>query len=239
MANIQFPTSTGQKVVNLWNSDHALADEGGYYITTTPTPLTAVAMTTSVVDDAATASATHAQYSPVLYIYNRANATDPNAKSIYLKYIRLLQPVGGQAWTSCTSAHYTLRTDAAPNRWVSGGTLYVPANVNTAASNNSSASVYFGANVVGLPSGNGRLVGRGQIQGSIPLAGDQWVFTFGDISAPTNLLGASAIKNVTIPCAPVVIGPGCSFQLDIFGVALAAAPAFELDMGHVERVSGQ
>lgn len=237
MANLQFPTSQSQKVSNLWNTDHGLLDEGNYFVSTNPTPLTTVAMTTSVVDDAATASSTHAQYSPLIYIYNSASATDPNGKTIYLKYIRLLQLTTGQAWTSCTSAHYTLRLDPT-SRYTSGVTATVPVNMNSNSSNNSVAKVYVGANVVSLPTAAQRLVGRGQIQGSIPLPGDQWIFTFGDVSAPTNVLGASGIKNLTLPCGPVAIAPGWSFQVDVFGVALAAAPAFEFEIGHVERVAG-
>lgn len=238
MANVQFPTSGAQKVSGIWASDHALADEGSFYIATSPTPLTTIAMVTSVVDDAATQSSTHGQASPVLYIQNRGVATDPTAKTIYLKYLRLLQPVGSQAWTSCTSAHYSLRLDNTA-RWNSGGTQINPLNVNPNSSNQSNALIYFGANAVTIPTANQRLLGRGQIQGSIPLPGDQWLFTFGDVSGPTNVLGASAIKNLTLPCGPIIIAPGWNFQLAIFGVALAAQPAFEFELGYAERLSGQ
>ncbi len=238
MPNLQFPTSAAQKVANLWNSDHALADEGSFFVATNPTPLTTIAMVTSVVDDAATQSSTHAQASPVLYVENSAVAYDPLAKSLYLKYLRLFSIVGGQAWTTATSAHYALRLGAS-GRWQSGGSLLVPQNVNSNAQNNSAAKVYFGANVVTIPGATGRLIGRGQIQGTIPLPADQWLFTFGDTTGPTNVLGASAIKNLTLPCGPVVIGPGASFQLDLFAVGLAAAPAFEFELGFVERSAGQ
>ncbi len=238
MPNLQFPTQMSQKVANLWNSDHALADEGSFFVATNPTPLSSIAMVTSVVDDAATQSSTHAQASPVLYIRNTASALDGTAKTIYLKYLRLIQLVGGQAWTTCTSAHYALRVDPSA-RYLSGGTLIPPMNVNPGSSNNSNAQIYFGANSVTIPGSAGRLIGRGQIQGTIPLPADQWLFTFGDVSGPTNVLGASAIKNLTLPCGPVVISPGWSFQLDIFGVGLAAAPAFEFELGYVERSAGQ
>ncbi len=235
--NLQFPSANAQKTANIWNSDHAFLDEGSYFVATNPTPLTTIAMVTSVVDDAATAGA-HAQAAPVLYIYNSASPTDTGAKTLYLKYLRLFSIVGGQAWTSCTSAHYTLRADPT-SRFTSGGTAITPVNLSSNSSNNSGAKVYFGANVVALPTAAGRLLGRGQIQGTIPLPADQWLFTFGDVSGPTNVLGASAIKSITLPCPPINVAPGWSFQLDLFGVALAAAPAFEFELGYVERVAGQ
>jgi hypothetical protein len=238
MANVLFPSASSQKVANVWGNAQALADEGSFYVATNATPLTAIAMVTSVIDDNYTQATTHAQASPLLYINNQGAASSPTARTIFLRYLRLLQPVGSQAWTSCTSAHYTLRIDSLAGRYTSGGTAITPVNINPTGAA-SAAQIYFGANAVTIPSTNQKLVGRGQIQGTIPLAGDQWFFTFGDLSGPTNLLGASAIKNITIPCGPVMIPPGWNFQLGIFGVALAAAPAFEFELGYAERLSGQ
>ena len=235
MANPSFPSQSAQKVANLWNNQYASADEGAFFIVNTPTPGTAVAMVQAVQDDAATAGA-HGQAAPLIYIRNKAAAGDPNGKSIYLQYIRLL--IGSQAWTSATDVNFSLRADST-ERWTSGGTLYVPTNANTGSSVASNAGVYFGANVTALPSANQRLLSHGQIQGTIPLPKDQWLFTFGDVSGPTNMLGASAIKNITIPCGPVVVAPGWNVQLDIWAGSLGAvAPTFELEMGFVERVSG-
>ena len=237
MANVNFPTAAGQKVSNLWNTSHALADEGSFYIANNATMGTTIAMTTSVVDDAATASSTHAQYSPFLYGYNKTAVTDPNGKSLYLQYLRLTQPIGGQAWTSATQAFFSLRVDPT-SRYASGGTALVVANANTNSSTTAAVDLYAGANVVGLPTAGARLLSHGMIQGTIPLPGDQWIFTFGDTTMPTNAVGASAIKNLTIPCGPVVIAPGWSFQLDIWATALAAAPAFEVELGFVSRIAG-
>lgn len=239
MANVLFPTQTAQKVANIWNSDHALADEGSYFTAQNPTVGTAIAMTTSVVDDAATASSTHAQYSPYLYLYNKSVVGDQNAKSIYLKYIKLFSRVGDQAWTSATQALFSFRADQT-NRWASGGTALSIYNQSMNASNTSALLAYAGANVVSLPSASSqRVLGHGLIQSTIPLAGSTWVWTFGDVTMPTNFGYASVINSLTIPNAPVVIAPGWSFQLDIWATALAAAPTFEVEIGYVERVAGQ
>ena len=191
-------------------------------------------MTTSVIDDAATASSTHAQYSPYLYMYNRGIAGD---KSIYLKYIKLFSRVGDQAWTSATQALFSVRVDPT-NRYVSGGTALTANNANTNFGAQTQALVYAGANVVSLPTANQRMVSHGLIQSSIPLAGSSWIFTFGDAGQTTNFGYASVINSLTIPCAPVVIAPGWSLQLDIWATALAAAPTFEVELGFAERFAG-
>jgi hypothetical protein len=235
MSNAQFARANPNKVGNIWNSDHGLADEGNYYVLCNPTAGTPIAMTSSVVDDAATASSTHAQAAPLMLIQAKGNAGDNSAKSIYPKYLRLTQIIANQAWTSATNVQFSLRGDNVA-RYTSGGSnLGAGANINLGSSNVSGATIYFGALVAALPSANARLLGRGQIQGTIPLPGDQWLFTFGDVVGPTNLLGASAIKNITIPCGPCIIGPGCNLALDIWATGLAAAPQFEFEFGYAER----
>lgn len=235
MPNPNFPTNSSQKVSNLWNSDHGLADEGSYFVTTNPTPGTAIATTTSVVDDAATASATHAQNVPVMHIQNRANPSDVNGKSIYLKYLRMMLV---QVPTSATAWRFAIRVDNTA-RYTSGGSLLIPQNVNMGSSIQSAASVYFGAAVTALPSANSRLISNGTVGSVIPVTLDVWTFTFGDIVQPSNFLnGSASAKNVTISLPPIVLGPGCNLNFEMWGAANAAAPSWEFEMGHVERVSG-
>jgi hypothetical protein len=234
--NIAIAGST--KVGNIWHTSHALADEGSYFTASNPTVGTAIAMTTSVVDDAATASSTHAQAAPYLYMYNRGVTGDQNAKSVYLKYIKLFSRIGDQAWTSATQALFSVRSD--PNsRYTSGGTALTTTNVNTNVGTASQVIAYAGANVVSLPNATtGRVLAHGLIQSSIPLAGSTWIWTFGDVTQPTNFGYASVINSLTIPCPPAVIAPGWSLQLDIWATALAAAPTFEIEVGYVERFAG-
>ena len=235
--NTNIGISGSQKVSNIWNSDHNLVDEGSYFTATNPTVGTAIAMTTSVIDDAATASATHAQAAPYLYMYNRGVPGDLNSKTVYVKYIKLFSRVGDQAWTSATQALFSLRADST-SRYTSGGTALTTTNLNTNSGNSSQLVAYAGANVVSLPTAAGRVLGHGLIQSSIPLAGSTWVFTFGDVTTPTNFGYASAINSLTIPCAPFSLAPGWSLQLDIWATALAAAPTFEVEIGYAERFAG-
>ncbi len=232
MANLLFQTSPSQKTSNLWNTDNALADEGSFYLATNPTTGTAIATTTSVVDDAATASATHAQNVPVMIISNPSN----NTRSIYPRYLRMLV---AQAPTSATYWNFAFRADNVA-RYTSGGSLITPVNINTGVSSSSSAQIYFGAVVTtNLPSASARLLDAGSVTGGIPTAKDQWIFTFGDVSAPTNLLQAAANKNSTIPCGPIVIAPGWNLVLEMWGASNAAAPSWEFTLGYAERISGQ
>lgn len=236
-SNILFPTTQAQKVANVWNSDHALADEGSFFTACNPTPLTGIACTASVVDDAQTASATHGPYSPILYMANKGTAGDPNAKSIYLKYIRILANASA-TFTSATDWRFAIRADNVP-RYTSGGTLITPVNINTGSTNTSAAQIYFGANVcANLPSSNSRLLAHGAITSSIPVAKEQWTFTFGDTVMPNSILTATGAKNMNVACPPIIIAPGWNIYLAMFGTANAGTPNFEFEIGYVERLSG-
>jgi hypothetical protein len=243
MPNVLFPSAGSQKVAPLWPSFHALADEGSLFIVSSTDAVsgkaagTGIATTTSVVDDAATASATHAQNVPVMYLYNKASVSDPLGKSIYPLWMRFLVTA---APTSATVWNWALRADyTTGGRYTSGGTALSPINVNTGSSNQSAAQIIFGAVVTPLPGSSQRVLGSGQVQSSIPVVKDMWMFTFGDNTMPTNVLTASAAKNITIPCGPVIIAPGVNITLEMWGASCAGAPAWEFEMGYAERVSGQ
>ena len=223
MANVNYPTANSQKVVNVWNNDCGLSDEGGYFITTNPTVGTAIAMTTSVVDDAATASSTHAQFAPVALIYNGDSTANQNAVSIYMRYIRLTL---SQVPTTASNWRYAMRLDNL-NRYSSGGSTLTPVNVNSgAAAKSPRATVYFGAIVpTALPSASSRLVANGTINPVIPVINDQWLFTFGN-SAPTmdQLQGGATAKNMVYNASPIIIAPNWCLSLEMWGTACAAAP---------------
>lgn len=236
MPNVNFPSNSSQKVQNLWNSDVALADEGGYFVATNPTVGTAIATTTSVVDDAATGSATHAQFAPVALLQNTEVSTNLSAVSIYLRYLKM---VVVQVPTSATNWKYSFRLDSIP-RYSSAGSTIVPVNVNYSSSKASKTQFYFGAIVpLALPSSTARLVGHGTVDTAIPVAGDQWLFTFGN-SAPSmdQLNGGTTAKNMVFNVPPIIIPPGCSLSLDMWGTSNAAAPSWEFECGWVERIPG-
>jgi hypothetical protein len=232
-----FQQASCNKSVNLWQNNYTAADEGNFYVATNPTVGTGVAMTTSVVDDAATASSTHAQAAPVFLLTNQWPSNDTQNHRVYLQYL-IMQVTA--APTSATFWNFAIRGDLNPSRYTSGGTLITPVNINMdQPPGGSRLQVYMGANVTALPTAqNGRLIHAGTIDGAIPVVKDTWYFTFGDVSMPTNILQASANKALTIPCGPVVIGPQESVTIEMWGASNAGAAAFEFTLGYVERPAG-
>lgn len=234
MSNVNFPTSNSQKIAGLWATDHTLADEGSFYTACSPTPLTAITGTASLVADGSSG----AQINPFLLITNNNAAANPNGKTIYPRYMKIKCGTGA-TFTSATDYCYAIRVDSLSNKYTSGGSLITAANVNTGSSNLSGAVIYAGALVTqAMSSTSGRLLCTGQIQGSIPVAKDCWYFTFGDTAFPTNVLGATGLKALTIPCGPIALAPGWNLQLDLFGTANAGTFAAEFEIGYAERVSG-
>src|SRR2546427_13215865 len=98
-ANALYPTTTSAKQALTFSGDHTLSDEGSFFIATNATPGTAIATTTSVVDDA-TGATTHAQQKPVMYIANQWPVGATNSQNIYLRYLKM---VISQVPTSATS----------------------------------------------------------------------------------------------------------------------------------------
>lgn len=232
MSNVQFRNQRAQKVGNLWNSNYGLADEGSFFVATNPTTGTGIATTTSVVDDAATASATHAQNVPVMYIQNNAPATDPDSPCIYLHHLRMIVTA---APTSATVWNMSVRADNVP-RYTSGGSRIIPVNSNTCYGNDTNALIYFGAVVTtNLPSASARLLCNNQIQSTIPVVKDVWHITFGDSVMPSSILTASAAKNINVPCPPIIIAPGWNIAIGMWGASNAGAPAWEFELGYSER----
>ncbi len=238
-ANTNYPGQGSSKIASVWDNSTTLADEGSFFVAQNATVGTAVAMTTSVVDDAATQSSTHAQAAPYIYIQNRGALGDPNGKNVYLRYIKLFSRVGDQAWTSATQVLYSFRGDNTGDRRTTVGTLGAIVNANSGSSNTSVCAISAGANVTTIPSASaGRVFAHGLIQSSIPLAGSTWIWTFGDPSSPASFGYASVINSLTIPVAPIVIAPGWNLQLDLWATGLAAAPTFEYEIGYAERYAG-
>lgn len=238
-ANSGIYSQGSTKVNNIWHGDQSLADEGTYFVATNPTVGTAIAMTTSVVDDALTASSTHAPNVPYLYMQNRGTVGDVNGKTISLRYIKLFSRIGDQAWTSATQALFSIYSSSSGDRRTTKGTALSVYNANTNFSQATAADFTAGGNVTSLPGATARIHTHGLIQSSIPLAGSTWVFVFGEAGVASNFGYASVINTLTMHCPPVVIAPGWSMQLDLWATALAAAPTFEIEVGYAERFNGQ
>lgn len=222
----------------IFAGDNGVADEGSYFTATTATPMTGVAQTTSVVDDAATQSSTHAQASPALYIANQNPAG--SGINIYLRYIKCM--LQSQVPTSATSWQYSFRYDNNTSKLTTAGTTLTPHNVNTGVTgaNSSKALIQVGAITTVIMSSAGWLHSAGIITGAIPVVFDQYNFVFGDNANAMSAIGTQTlVKALTIQVAPIVIAPGYQLTMGQWGASNGAAPAFSWEIGYVERPTGQ
>lgn len=226
---------TGRQTL-IFAGDNGVSDEGSYFTACTATPMTGVAQTTSVVDDAATQSSTHAQASPALYIQNQNPAG--SGINIYLRYIKIV--LQSQAPTSATSWQYSFRFDNNTSKLTTAGTVLTPHNTNSGVTALSKAYINVGAITTVIMSSAGWLHSAGVITGAIPVVLDQYTFTFGDVASSTGAIGTQTlVKALSIPVAPIVIAPGYQLTMGQWGASNAAAPAFSWEIGYVERPTGQ
>lgn len=225
-----YSTSASQKVAGLWTTDHALADEGALFVATNPTPGTPIATTTSITSET--------QASPVMVIQNGWAPSDPNAKNIYLQYLRMLV---SQVPTSATSWQMTIRSDSNPAAYTSGGSQITPQNVNVGSGITSKANIYFGNITAVTTAGQAaaRLISRVQVNPVVPVTTDQWNFIFGTMGIGSDQIsGGAAAKNVVFALPSIIIPPGYNVRIYQWGASNAAAPSWEFELGYAERVGG-
>ena len=230
MPNIQFPTLVAQKVQNIWNRDQGIVDEGSYFVATNPTVLTGIATTTSVVDDG-NSGATSAQTRPLMIIQNgyAAGQNNPNIYPIGLKLLVTAAPTSAAFW------QMSMRLDSI-QRYTSGGSTITPVNPNGATGANSRALIYFGAITAAAASSAARLVANAMVNPTIPVVKDTIMLSFGSPSSDVSYVNAATVnttKVISVP--PVVIPPGFSLVIGMFGTSNAAAPSFEFQFDYVER----
>lgn len=234
--NFAFPYQVSTKSINTLVDEYGLADEGSYFVATNPTPGTAIATTTSVVDDA-TGATTHAQQKPVLVIQNQNSVA--SGYNIYLRYLKMFIT---QVPTSATGWRYAMRLDPLSSKLTTPGTLCTGKNVNGASQTQSQAYVSFGTNTTtdSTASPQQRLIANGMVAQAIPVANDEWFFNFGATFASIDSSITSAnVKRQSFPVPPVIIPPGWFFTLEMWGAANAAAPSWEFELAYAERPQGQ
>jgi hypothetical protein len=241
MPNIAFATAASQKAANVWNTATALADEGSYFQARNPTVGTVVATVTSI-RDATNTGANSAQIQPTMIIYNPWPTADANAKTIYPQYLWTLL---GQVPTSATTCNVGIWME--PNgsncfSSLSTGFAITPTALNPGVSTQTRAKIWFGDLVATATSSGGYLAGYRRLTSLIPVASDEWLFTFGGVSSPTNLFSSSATparNRSTYSMAPLAIPPGYAMKLGFFAAANGAAMSWEFELGYAERVGGQ
>lgn len=208
---------------------HALAGEGSYCVTTTPTPGTAVAYGSG---------GTQASFSDTvgfIVIKNNSQPSVPNPINVYLDYLRML--ISGTVPASATSTQYAIAIDTGSRLPTANFTLLTPANTNFRSSRGSVAQVWVpNAGTITIPANtNRRLVGRGSLRQAISVTLDEYELRFGADSAGPAVSGQSVGRSVST-CAPVILGPQEWCVIHLWQPSGATnALSCELDMGHWER----
>lgn len=209
---------------NKWR--HAQADQGTYFIAHNAT------------NDAATTLAGHA--APVLadadvtmtkpFIHCRSTLGITSATRHYLDFIEIEVITAG---VNGTADSWAAQLDTGATRVTSGGTALTIVNPNMQSTATSALAVLGGAPVTGAESANVRDLGFGQFRPSIQIAGDKYLFLFGE--DPFGGAGATAtINRHVVNMPPVVLGPTDQFLLALYSPSQSAAGVYKVRMGWSE-----
>lgn len=209
--------------IPLTSTKHGLAEEGSYFVATNATISTPITLT------GATCTAWVAT-TPTVVLVNGNTTGGANVIPDYIKF----QIVG--AGTAEAAVQYAVLLDST-NRYTSGGTAIVPKNANMGISTSTASLLYVGAITAPAASANVRQVGRGLFRNAIAVANDQYILSFGasDVSASASQLASTTSIMQTFPAPPVVVNPGGSLLVYLWGASMSAAPTAEFEMGFWER----
>ena len=209
---------------------HALADEGSYFVANTGNPATGVAT--------AAAPTAFSDTAPMLTFYNQDSAGNQNSKRLHLDFIRLTVTAAGTAGVSFR-AGIKIGTGSA---YASGGTSLTPTAVNMDVP--ARASI---AHVAILPVAVAMTAPRvvvGDVY-AIPTLAAVWpvgasvLFNFGGVetSGHGSIYASSTATMLTntVNLPPVVIGPGQSAVLLHLLTSQSAASSWSAEIGWWER----
>jgi hypothetical protein len=188
----------------------------------------------------ATATQALAKTNPVLAIINTSVPGGTNSYNLYLRYVKLL--ITAVTTGNTTVQHVGTLDNLTPKLTTTGTLLSTPSNTNSAYNNLSKAVIYGGVNIAGADTSNARTVHTGTVANSIQIILDSYLFAFGEpITAGSNMLGVvTSVKQIVIPLPPVVVAPGWTYTLGLWGLSWAAtAQNYTIDVGYIERPTGQ
>ena len=219
-------------VVSLFPTKAAAALRGYYYAIS----LASTALVTSLT--------TLTEASPALIIENTAQAGGVN---IVMDYVRVYSSA---IMAAAVDSQAAWKIDNIRNKWASGGTAITPQNVNGNYANASVANVHAGALVVATAQQSSTVFARTVYNAFLKptatapaqIIGDTFDFRFGALDAPlptvlNNVASAGANTfplglNVALP--PVVLGPGQTLTLFMWGTTGGSAPSVMLSGGWYE-----
>ena len=220
-------------VANATPGKHVLADEGSYFVTTNPTPGTAIAY------GSAGTQASFSDSTPFMQIINTASPTDLNAPVVWLDYIKILQ--NGTAPASTTSVRYAIKLDngyRAPS--ASNGVSNVPQAASGLVTSNVApvgrVITYAGAvATIPIASNAARLVAVGTLKGAATVNLDEYTIVFGGTGESTASVYSATVSSYCTRAAPIGIAAG-QFELGERSLIeqrgdLAAGFVFGADIG--------
>jgi len=227
----------GGLAVNTYlNKKQAVAAEGTYFVTTNPTPGTAISAGPVVTSYANTAG--------WFWFQNNNAPGGPNAYIDYLKIIVSAALGGG----TVTNWNFAVIRDVATPLSVQITTAHfttaTPVNVNGGSS--LASKCIFGyqnasaASVNVAPSASSAIVGRASISGGVGLVGDEVVLDFG-ATDPSPIQGLTAAR-AAIPARsvgvlpPMSIPPGQQIMIvPWWPTATTSGLSYEFELTHIER----
>ncbi len=168
---------------------------------------------------------------PALYVYN----PDP-VKSLYMGYLKM---IASAAATTTSSQHYACILDPARSTLITTDNFanLTQVNPNGGAALSVAPVVKFQNNatvsLIAASSASKRIVARGGL-GGLNIVGTEMIINFGrgDHTTDPGLTAAEVagpskrVRNAP----PVVVGPGCTFTVHLWGIAQAAAYSPEVEL---------
>lgn len=231
LQNTNYAVSGSTKVSMIFPGDYGACDEGSFFTASQgATASTAVATTTQAL----------AKTNPVLAIINPYPVGGPGSYNMYIRYIKLVMSV--VSGSSAFIAHVGTLDNLNPKLSTVGTAFTVgPNNTNSASGTTSRATLVGGVNIATADTSLGRTVHTGFVTNGLPVAFDNYILAFGEPVGTANLIGTmTLVKTMVIPVPPVIVAPGWTYTLGLWGTSTAASAAtYYMDVGWIERPQGQ
>lgn len=247
-ANADIPSRFGRYgenyVIALMRKQHALADEGSYFVTHNAQ--------TGVISSLVSTVFGQTTLSPYLFMLN----TDP-VKSIYLDYLNLICTAAGGAASAATNLMFAWSLDSVgAARYASGGTELLTGaatnggskNVRSGAAQASALRAIVGALTLNAAVSSRLIVPQRllRVTNSTTVTGavqDEVRMNFGGVEhpSPSGILDLTTAKTVAyrehLQLPPIVIDPGHAAILHIWspGQAMNTGITYLPELGHWER----
>lgn len=209
---------------------HALADEGSYFVFNSGNPATGVAT--------AAAPTSFSDTAPLLTIFNTDSPGNQNNKRIHLDFLRFTCTAAGTAGVSFRIGVKIGQGSA----YSSGGTVYTPQSPNMDSGKNSIAHVAILPTAVAMTGQPRTIVGDVYVIPTLAAVfpvGAQFLLHFGGVEpgSQTAVIASTTATMVSSAVAlpPVSIGPGQSAVLLHLITSQSAASSWSVEGGIWER----